>query len=315
MSTQKVTTNSDTTITEAGSEQSLRPDARHNESLKTITSDIPKRHRLIEVLISRHEETIERYMRMCASTYPQICPDSIESRFYLKLTQTCLNQDGLLSLQDANLNPQDPTQEAKIISRLLKHARIDEYRRWKKHAFHSQTFSQLREFNPNQIAGAHTTHSVPTEPISPAVRLADNLHRLGIELTDRQFTILLCRVQSATHNTPTPYADIAHDLKISPKTVQREITAIINKAYTAKYGTLPTEAPATQLKREQFRKLLEDMSDLPTDISKYLETYIELTSDNKRPTQDALCKELGITINQLKNRQRRAKALIPGLLG
>jgi DNA-binding CsgD family transcriptional regulator len=269
--------------------------------------DVQRRHLLIEVLISRHEEMIDNRLRAFARRYPAIGEDAVRSTFLLRLTKSCLNQNLLLDLQDENLNSRDLVEERRIIGGTIKFAGIDELRKLRSD---TKSFSQLGDFDPGQIANPVAPPPATISVGERAVRLADRLHRLNVTLTDRQFNVLLCKLTGATENGAQPtHEQVAEQLNISPKTVQRDMAVIKSQIYQAKTGQHIDRAPDTTTRREDFREILANRADLQESLKQYMEVYVELTADGQRPHEQEMCAKLGINENQLKNRQRRAKLL------
>lgn len=269
--------------------------------------DVQRRHLLIEVLISRHEVMIDRRLKKLAQQYPAIGEDAVRSTFLLRLTKSCLRQNTLIDLQDENFNSRDLTEERRIIGGTIKFAFIEE---WRKLRSDTKSFSQLGEFDPAQIANPVAPPPATISVGERAVRLADRLHKLNLTLTDRQFNVLLCKLTGTTENgEQRTYEQVAEQLNISPKTVQRDMAAIKSMIYQAQTGQRIDRAPDTTTRREDFKEILASRTDVPEPLRQFMEVYVELSADGQRPHEQAMCAKLGINENQLKNRQRRAKLL------
>lgn len=265
---------------------------------------------LIEVLLSRHEALIDKRVLTFARRFPDIGEDAVRSTFLLRLTKSCIRHNNLLDLQDENLTPRDLTAEKRIIGGIIKFACVDEWRKLRRNGFSSQSFSQLGEFDPGQIPQRVTETPAPVTAEERIARIREKLQQLNIELTTRQFNILVCKLTSTAENGGVAtYQQIAHQLHISDTTVRRDMSRIKRAIHYAKTGETIDRAPETIRRREDFKQILANAGDLKEDLREYMEIYVELTADDQRPNEQEMCARLNITEHQLKNRQRRAKLL------
>ena len=290
----------------------LRPEATH---APIKGEELQRKHQLIEILLERHEKMIDIRLGRFIKQYPEIGEDSVRSTFYMKLVKRCINRNDLLALQSDDLQPLNPQRERQIIGGMIKFTKLEELRRLYHQGRHTRPFSQLNEYDPGQIPGRTSTQPQPAPPRSLAVRIADRLTDLNLDLSDRQFNILLCRLENKKNpGKVNTHEEIASQLDISSTTVKREIGKITKMILSARGVMDQAEAPATVARREDFKQILAAGGDLKPQIKDFLEAYVKLTENGQRPTEEHLREMLGLTPGQLKNRQRVAARLRPGLL-
>lgn len=280
-----------------------------------IREELANRHRLIKVLLSRHESLINARLRRFVKQFPEIGDDAVRSTFYLKLVKRCIHRDDLIELQNHELQTLNRDRERQIIGGLIKFTKLEELKRLRRGGRCTRVFSQMNEYNPGQIAGDTLATHEPETPRSLAVRIADRLSALKIDLSDRQFNILLLRIHNSSDpSNLTPYEEIASQLNISMTTVTREMAKVTRKILTARGVTDTADSPATIARREDYKLILASDTNLKPALKAYLETYVALTENGQRPTEERIREELGLTPGQLKSRQRVAARLRPGLL-
>jgi hypothetical protein len=272
--------------------------------------DIQRRHLLIEVLISRHEKTINGSLRKHAQMNPAIGEDAIRSTFLFRLTRSCLRGDFLLNLQDQNLQPLEPERERRIILRAVHQAFTEEARKQIRNGRSTKSFSQLDDYDSGEIPDRAVDSPPPSPRDDLASELTLRLQKLNIKFSDRQFKLSLFIREGLQKQTgPFTYQQIAEHFNVSPTTVRRDIGRMRAMIYSAQNGATIDRSPDTTIRREEYKKVLASGTYLAAGLERFMRAYVEKTKDGQRPNEQELCATLGINENQLKSLQRRAKRL------